>query len=106
MATRCIDISENKKLGHTSPIAMAVFVALFVVISALVPAGIMFFILVSISFILTQIFFQYSPRFIFLSIKYLLRNPYLTPSFEDKEVVYDEGSIKNIKKILPELEQE
>jgi len=44
MATRCIDISENKKLGHTSPIAMAAFVGLFVIISALVPAGIMFFL--------------------------------------------------------------
>lgn len=103
MATRCIDISENKKLGHTSPIAMAAFVALFVIISALIPAGVMFFILISLSFILTQIFFQFSPRFIFLSIRFLLRNSYLTPSFFDNDYIYNEAKIKNIEKILPEV---
>jgi len=104
MATRCIDISENKKLGHTSPIAMAAFVGLFVIISALVPAGIMFFILISLSFILTQIFFQFSPRFIFLSIKFLLRNSYLTPSFEDEEFIFDETRVPSIKRILPDVD--
>jgi hypothetical protein len=104
MATRCIDISENKRVAQTSPIAMFVFVGLFIALSAVIPFGFLYFILVFVAYILSQIFFQFSPRFIHLSIKFILRNSYLTPSFRDKNYLELENRIENIKKILVEEE--
>lgn len=104
MATRCIDIAENKKVGATSPIAMFVFVGCLIVLSALMEAGIIYLILIVISFIITQIFFQYKPRFIFYTIKFLTQNSYLTPSFEDKDYVADETRIPEIARVLNEYE--
>lgn len=101
--TRCIDISENKKLGTVSPVAMFVFVGIYVVLTALMQFGIMYFICVVISYILCQIFFQYSPRYIFLTIKFLSTNSYLSPSFEDDNYFTDETQFEGVKKVLPEV---
>lgn len=101
--TRCIDIAENKKLGTVSPIAMFVFVGIYVILTALMQFGIMYFIMVAISYILCQIFFQYSPRYIFMTIRFLATNSYLTPSFKDQDYVFDETQFNGIKRILPEV---
>jgi type IV secretory pathway VirB3-like protein len=104
MATRCIDIAENKKIGQTSPIAMFVFVALFVILSAVMSFGFLYLILVLLAYVLSQIFFQFSPRFISLSLKFILKNSYLTPSFKDHDYLEAEYKIKNIKRVLVEEE--
>lgn len=104
MATKCIDISDNKKLGTTSPIAMFVFVAIFIVQLALMDIGFMFLIVFVLAFVFTQIFFQYKPRYIFLTMKFLTRNTYLTPTFEDKSHLSDETSIPQVLNILNEYE--
>lgn len=104
MATKCIDISDNKKLGTTSPIAIFAFVAIFIALTALVEAGIMYLILLVVSFVFTQIFFQYKPRYIFLTMKFLTKNSYLTPTFEDLDYISDETSIPHVLNILNEYE--
>jgi len=101
--TRCIDISENKKIGTVSPIAMFVFVGCYIVLTALMDFGILYFICIMVSYILTQIFFQYTPRIVWLTIKFLTTNPYLTPTFEDEWYVADENQFKSIQRILPEV---
>jgi len=104
MATRCIDISENRKLGQTSPVAMFVFIAIFILLTALMTVGILYLILVCLAYIFSQLFFQFSPRFIFLSLKFVLRNSYLTPSFSDELYLEKEERISGIRRILPEEE--
>lgn len=106
MATQCIDISDNKKIGTTSPIAMFVFVAIFIGITALMDLGFMYIIVLLVSFVFTQIFFQYKPRYIFLTMKFLTKNPYLSPSFEDQDYLADESTIPQVVKVLNEYEYE
>lgn len=102
MATRCIDISDNKKLGTTSPIAMFAFVGYFILLTALMETSLVYLILLIVGFIMTQIFFQYKPRYIFLMLKFLTRNSYLTPSFNDNNYLEDETTIPQIVNILNE----
>lgn len=104
MARQCIDISENKRMGTTSPIAMFAFVAIFIIITAVMQLGFMYLIVLIVSFVFTQIFFQYKPRYIFLTMKFLGKNSYLTPSFHDKDYVADETTIPQIVKILNDAE--
>ena len=106
MATKCIDISDNKKIGTTSPLAMFAFVGIFIILTALMEAGFMYLILLIVAFVFTQIFFQYKPRYIFLMIRYLTKPSYLTPSFEDKAYIVDEEKIPAVKNILHEAEYE
>ena len=103
MATRCIDISENKKLGTVSPLALFVWVAVYIVLTALMKLGIMYFIMCAFSYILCQILFEYSPRYVLLTIRFLSTNGDLTPSFDDKEYITDETQFKDIQKVLPEV---
>lgn len=106
MATKCIDISENKKLGTTSPIAMFAFVAIFIGITALMEVGFMYLIVLIVAFVFTQIFFQYKPRYIFLTMRFLTKNSYLTPSFNDPDYLADETKIPQVVKVLNEYEYE
>jgi len=104
MATKCIDISDNKRLGTTSPIAMFAFVAIFIAITALVEVGFLYIILIIVAFVFTQIFFQYKPRFVYLTIRYLGKNAYLTPSCEDKHFLVDDLEIPAVVDSLSEYE--
>jgi len=106
MATKCIDIAENKKLGTTSPIAIFAFVAIFIVITALLEVGFMYFIILIVAFVFTQIFFQYKPRYIFLTMRFLVKNSYLTPSFNDPDYLADETSVPQVVNVLNEYEYE
>lgn len=100
MATKCIDISDNKRFKHTSPIAVFAWVAIFIGLTALMDTSFLYFILLIISFVLTQILFQYKPRFIFLSIRFLTKNSYLTPSFRDDRYIANETRIPSLRKVL------
>ena len=101
MATKCIDISENRRLGNVSPLAIFAFIAIYIVLTAFMDPGFTYVLLLAMSYLLTQIFFQFTPRFIFLLIKFLMTSHYLTPSFEDKEYVSNHKNIKNLQQILP-----
>lgn len=101
MATRCIDISENRKLGNVSPIAIFAFVGIYIVLTAFMEPGFTYILSLAVSYLLTQIFFQYTPRFIFLLLKYLVTNPRLTPNFNDEKYVCDHNKIKSLQKIIP-----
>jgi hypothetical protein len=104
MATKCIDISDNKNIGSNSPLSIFAFVAIFILLTAVMKTGIVYFILLMVAFIFTQVFFQYKPRYIFLTIKFLGKNSYLTPSFTDRNYLSDETRIPEIVKILNEYE--
>ena len=106
MATRCIDISENRKMSNMSPIAMFVFIPVYIILTALMEPGFTYVLVLFLTFVLIQIFFQYTPRYIFLTLRFLLTNSDLTPSFVDEEYVYDENSIKSLNKILEDYEEE
>lgn len=101
MATRCIDISENRKLGTVSPLAIFAFVGIYIILTAFMEPGFTYILLLAVSYILTQIFFQYTPRFIFLLLKFLLTNARLSPSFQDEKYIGDHNQIKSLQKILP-----
>jgi len=102
MAIRCIDIAENRKISNISPIAIFVFVGCFVVLTAVMNPGFTYLLSVILAFILTQIFFQYTPRFVFLYIKYLFTNSKMTPTINDEKYVVNHYKIKNLQKILPD----
>jgi hypothetical protein len=101
MAIQCIDIADNKKLGSPSIVAIGAWVACFVTLTALMKTSFLYFICLAVSYLITQIFFQYTPRIVILSIIFLTKNHYLTPSFEDSEYIGDETQFKNIQRILP-----
>lgn len=107
MATRCVDITENKRYRTTSPISIMVFVILFVVQNIFMDASFAFIIVALLLFVFTQIFFQYKPRFIYLGYVFLTKNSYLRPSIKDKQYIFQEEKITNIAKVLNEyyLEQ-
>lgn len=104
MATKCIDISDNKRLGTTSPISIFVFVAMLILIIVFTDPSLMQLILVLLALVISQVFFQYKPRFIFLTIRYIFKNAYLTPTCEDKHFYLDDLSIKSVRESLSENE--
>lgn len=100
MSTRCIDISENRKFSTVSPLAMLVFVACFIVLTAVMKTGFAYFFALFVCYFLSNLFFQFTPRYIFLYMRYLSQHPVLSPSFTDKDYVADEASIKSLSNIL------
>lgn len=101
MATRCIDISENRKLGTVSPLAIFAFVAIYILLTAIMEPGFTYVLMLAISYLLTQVFFQYTPRFIFLLLKFLTTNARLSPSFVDEKYLSDHKNIQSLQRILP-----
>lgn len=97
---KCIDISENKRITAVSPVAIFVWVAIFIALSAVMTVGLMYLICCFISYVFCIILFQYSPRFVFMSVRFLVTHAYLTPSFKDDQYITDETRMKNITKIL------
>lgn len=101
MAIDCIDISENKKIGTVSPLAIMAFVCIYVVLTAFMEPGFTYVLLLLVSYILTNLFFQFTPRFIFLYLKFLFTASYLTPTFKDENYISDHKKINSLKPLLP-----
>lgn len=101
MATRCVDISENRRLGNVSPIAIFVFIGIFIVLTAFMDPGFTYILSLGVAYILTQIFFQFTPRFVYLLLKFLITNHRLSPSFKDEQYMTDHRKIKSLQRILP-----
>jgi hypothetical protein len=100
MPTKCIDIADNKKLGHASPVAMAAFLICFIIMNIFITIGFLWFILTAIIYIITQVFFQYTPRVIWLSLRFMGKSTRLSPSFPDLLYVPDEARFNEIRKIM------
>lgn len=100
MATRCVDISENKKLAQESPVAMVITVVCFIIETALMKPGIVYLICILLTYAICHILFFYSPRFVFLTFKFLFSNSYLTPTFEDYDYLPNEYDVPELAKLL------
>lgn len=100
MATKVIDVSENKRIGTTSPIASFVFMFLFILIAAFIDFSFVFIILTLFALIFSHVFFQFGPRIMFYNIIFIFRESKLSPAFRDKEYVADHYNIKKLRRIL------
>jgi hypothetical protein len=100
MATRCTDISENRKLNQASPMAMVVFIAIYVVMTALMEKDFLYFVSLIFVYVLCQILFYYKPRFVFLTMRFLFTNSYLTPTFHDKQYLHDENLVEELTSVV------
>lgn len=101
MATKCIDISENKKLGKVSPIAIMAWVFCFVVLTVVMKPGIIYMLLLILSYIVTQVLFQYTPRYVLWVLRFLVTNSRLSPNFKDTKYLADHKTNKHLQRILP-----
>lgn len=100
MATLCVDISGDKKLSNGSPIAYIAFIIAYIVTNLVMKPDFLFFIIVLMEFGLCMIFFQVSPRLVFLTLRFLTTQEYLSPTVKDKEYHYNEKDLKELRKIL------
>lgn len=100
MATKCVDISADKNLTHASPFAMWAFIACYIVTNILMKPDFLFLIVIFIEMLLCQIFFQYSPRLVFMTLQYLGKQEYLTPNFDDIKYYPYEKHIPELDKVI------
>ena len=100
MARKFLDITEDSRFKATSPVAIAAWLVCFIIINIIVDFGLMIFIWYAVAGILCHLFFQYQPRFIYLTYLFLTKHTNLSPNFEDKQYIYDETQYENILKVL------
>jgi hypothetical protein len=100
MPTQCIDISADKNISNASPFAMGAFMVCYVITNLLMKASFIYFILLIVEFIICQVLFQFSPRVVFLSIRFLTMQKYQTPTHEDLKYYPMEQDLSNLQPIL------
>lgn len=105
MATEFVDIERNKKVDQYSPIAVLVFVAIFIVLTIVMRPSIMYLLFLVIDYVFVNLFFDYEPRFVFMTIMAMFKHQYLVPNFKDKEYLPTIDQLPSIKKILPDYER-
>lgn len=104
MARKFLDISEDARFKSTSPVAIAAWLVCYIIINILVDLGIMYFVWLILSAVLCHLFFQYQPRFIYLTYLFLIKHVDLSPNFDDKQYIYDETKYENILRVMHEDE--
>ena len=102
MATQCIDIASDKNLTNASPIAMYAFIICYIITNMFMQPDFLYVIVILIELVLCQVFFQFSPRMVFLTILFLFRNSLLSPSHQDDFYHAEEKDLKALKKVLKE----
>lgn len=100
MPTQCIDISADKNISNASPFAMGAFMVCYIITNLLMKASFLFFIMLIVEFIICQVLFQFSPRVVFLSIRFLTMHKYKTPTHTDPVYYPMESDLKNLQPIL------
>jgi hypothetical protein len=100
MSVKCIDLSEDNSLKEASPIPMVAFSFCFFIINIFLPFDMLYIIVSIITFGICLVVFQYSPRIVFLTYRFLTRHSDLSPNFQDKSYVPNELINKNIEKII------
>lgn len=104
MATLCVDISADKNLTNASPLAMYAFIICYIITNMLMKPDFLFLIIILIELVLCQVFFQFSPRMVFITMQFLGKQEHLSPTVEDEKYVANEELIKPLKKILKNVE--
>lgn len=105
MATQVIDLSSDKNVSNASPISMIAFMICFLITNMVMEVSFLYFVVVVAEFLLCQIFFQFTPRMVFLTIKFLFIQATLSPTIDDKDYYADEYQLKNLKKVLKPKDQ-
>lgn len=96
------DISADKNISNQSPIAIFAFMILFVITNLVMEPSFPMLIIVLFEYLFTQVFFQVSPRIVFLSLSFLSTKVNLSPNFEDTKYYSNEKDVKSIMRILNE----
>lgn len=104
MATLCVDISADKNLTNASPLAMYAFIICYIITNMLMKPDFLFIIVILIELVLCQIFFQFSPRMVFITLQFLSRQEFLSPTIEDEKYHSNEQDIVSLRKILKNIE--
>lgn len=104
MATLCVDISADKNLTNASPLAMYAFIICYIVTNMLMKPDFLFIIVILIELVLCQIFFQFSPRMVFITLQFLTRQEFLSPTIEDEKYHSNEKELVALRKILKNVE--
>ena len=102
MATQCIDISADKNVSTASPIAMYAFIICYIITNMFMQPDFLYVIVILIELVMCQVFFQFSPRMVYLTILFLFRNSLLSPSHKDVVYHAEEKDLKALKKVLIE----
>jgi hypothetical protein len=107
MATKVIDIAADRRVVSTSPLALGVFFIAYIITTLLMDLSLIYLILLAIEFFLSQAFFQYSQRTVFLFMfDWLPMATQLTPTIPDKQRKLDIRKFESIEKILHQSEIE
>jgi hypothetical protein len=69
-------------------------------LTVLLPPGIPYLICLAVAYILCQVLFFYKPRFVFLTMRFLFTNSYLTPSIDDQDFLADERQIEGLGALI------
>jgi len=104
MARKFLDISEDSRFKSTSPVAIGAWLICYIFINIFVDLGIMYFIWLILSAVFCHLFFQYQPRFIYLTYLFLIKHVDLSPNFDDKQYIYDETKYEDILRVMHEDE--
>lgn len=104
MARKFLDISEDARFKSTSPVAIAAWLICFIIINIFVDLGIMYIVWLLLSGIFCHLFFQYQPRFIYLTYLFIIKHVDLSPNFEDKQYIADETRYDSILRVMHEEE--
>ena len=104
MATLCVDISADKNLSNSSPLAMFAWVICYIITSVIMKPDFLYLIIIIIEMVVCQILFQFSPRLVFLTLQFLNTHNNLTPNFRDTKYHDNEREIKGLESVLIEEE--
>jgi hypothetical protein len=100
MATLCVDISADKNLSNSSPLAMFAWVICYIITSVFMKPDFLYLIIIIIEMVICQILFQFSPRLVFLTLQFLNTHHNLTPSFVDAKYYHNERDISALESVL------
>ena len=104
MATLCVDISADKNLTNASPLAMYAFIICYIITNMLMDPDFLFIIIIIVELVLCQVFFQFSPRVVFITIQFLSKQSHLSPTLEDIKYIPEEKDLVPLRKILKNIE--
>lgn len=99
MATRFIDLNNDPRITEGSVVSLVAFASLALVESLLIHFGFFYILVLFLTWLFCNFVFQFSPRLTLLVVKVLIGSESrLTPNFDDKDYIYDEDLIENVRK--------
>jgi len=99
MATKFVDLNNDPRITEGSVVSLVVFASLAIIETALIHFSFLYVIVLFITWLLCNFVFQFSPRLTLLVAKVMIGSESrLTPNFDDKNYIYDEDLIENVRK--------